>query len=119
LIALGYALGQPLSLNQGHVVKLTTRNSVRVIDMKMLEAGGASGGPVINADGKVVGLTQYGGVGVQESVDLAHLVRNDPTQLCFGVAAGQTATICPAKHAPTALGVDGPPQACAGAVVDL
>ena len=66
VIALGYALGEPLSLNQGHVARLITSNKVRLLEMRLLEAGGASGGPILNAEGQVVGLGQFGTVGVEQ-----------------------------------------------------
>ncbi len=120
VLALGYALGQPLSLNQGHVASLVERNGVRLIEMRVLEAGGASGGPVLDADGNVIGVTQWGSTGFQESVDLARLVHGDPRRLCFGVAAGQAATICVGGRPKTQLlGRDGPPKPCNSSTADL
>lgn len=112
VIAFGYALNQPLSLNQGHVAKLVTTNKIRLLSMNLLEAGGASGGPILDTAGDVVGLTQFNALGDQLSVDLAHLVRGSPSQLCFGIVAGQAATICNGAHATGLLEPDGPPQVC-------
>jgi V8-like Glu-specific endopeptidase len=120
VVILGYALGQPLSLNQGHVSKLTTNNHVRLIEMAVLEAGGASGGPILDATGDVVGVDQFGGSGLAATVDLARLAHNDPGSFCFGVATGQNATICSAgTHGAPVLAEDGPPQTCVGIALDL
>jgi hypothetical protein len=120
VVILGYALGQPLSLNQGHVSKLTTRNHVRLIQMVVLEAGGASGGPILDVRGDVIGVDQFGGGGVAQSVDLARLVHDDPRQLCFGVASAQTATICGGGvRRPRVLGEDVAPPTCLGVTIDL
>jgi hypothetical protein len=68
----------------------------------------------------VVGLTQFGSTGSQESVDLPHLTHHDPSQLCFGVATSQDATICGStKSHPTLLDRDVPPRVCDGIAVTL
>jgi hypothetical protein len=97
VLALGYALGQPLSLNEGHVAGLRVTDRVRLLELDLLETNGASGGPILNAAGQVVAITQYGPPGGQQSVDLAHLTDGDPSAFCFGIAQGQLATICPAR----------------------
>ena len=120
VIALGYALGQPLSLNQGHLSRLLTRNKVTLLLMALLEAGGASGGPILDSAGKVIGLDQAGMTGYELAVDVPRLVRDDPGQLCFGVVAGQQATICgPGAHTHPLLERDGAPQLCEGVALDL
>jgi hypothetical protein len=115
ILAMGYALNQPLSFNQGHVSSRPVRQHVRLLSMSLLETHGASGGPVLDAKGDVVGLTQAGfETGVQESVDIARLVDDDPTQFCFGVAVGLQSTVCPAQKRPSLLTQDGPPPVCVG-----
>jgi len=99
VVALGYALEQPLSLNQGHVISRPTAPGVRLLEMSLLEAGGASGGPILNASGRVIGITQFGGLGgLTESVDLAHLDDGAAAQLCFGFIAAQRSTLCSSGH---------------------
>jgi V8-like Glu-specific endopeptidase len=115
VLAMGYALNQPLSFNQGHVTSRPVRQHVRLLSMSLLETHGASGGPVLDAKGDVVGLTQAGfQTGSQESVDLASLVGDDPMQFCFGVAVGLQSTVCPAQRRPSLLTEDGPPALCVG-----
>jgi hypothetical protein len=115
VIALGYGLAQPLSLNQGHIRKLLTSHHVRLLTMLLSQQHGASGGPILDASGQVIGVGQYGVFGLAESVDLARLVHGNPDQLCFGVAAGETGTICAGrKPATELLDRDGRPAACVG-----
>jgi len=120
VVALGYGLKQPLSLNQGHVKKLLVHDSVRLIEMDLAEVEGASGGPILDANGKVIGLVQVGAEGEQVSVDVPHLVGDNPTQFCFDDALGHASTICP-RHGAGAplLSTDGPPAICAGLTIDL
>jgi V8-like Glu-specific endopeptidase len=119
MLALGYALGEPLSLNQGHVSKLTTSQKVPVITLKLLEAPGASGGPILSTKGEVVGVSQVVGSGLLGTVDLARLVHRNPSELCVGVAAGQAATICGGGRHPTGLlSKDSAPPLCFGSAID-
>lgn len=120
VLALGYGLTQPLSLNQGHVSGLVVHDKVRLLEMDLAEVQGASGGPILNAKGKVVAVVQIGSSGRQTSVDIPHLVHDDPTQFCIADAVGQTATICP-RHGPgpPLLSLDGPPELCAGFTIDM
>ena len=121
VLALGYALAQPLSLNQGHVARLPTTNNVRLLVLNLLETHGASGGPIMNSKGEVVGVNQAVlKSGQLQSVDLAHMAHGDPTQFCFGVATGQASTICNThKPAHAFLSRDGRPQLCHGYAVLL
>jgi hypothetical protein len=121
VLALGYALGQPLSLNQGHVSILPTTNKVRLLVLDLLETHGASGGPIVNSNGEVVGVNQaVVKSGQVQSVDLAHMAHGDPTQFCFGVATGQASTICSAhKPAHAFLSRDGRPKVCYGYAILL
>jgi len=114
VVALGYALAQPLSLNQGHVLKLTTEHGVRLLELRLLEAGGASGGPILDASGHVVGVNQFGTPGTLLAVDLAHLVEHHTGEFCVGVASGQTATVCAGADATGILEADAPPRTCSG-----
>jgi V8-like Glu-specific endopeptidase len=115
VLAFGYALGEPLSRNQGHVSKLTTSQKVPVVTLTLLEAPGASGGPILDTKGEVVGLSQVAGAGLLRTVDLPRLVHRNPRELCVGVAAGQAATICGGGHRPAGLlGKDAAPPVCLG-----
>jgi Trypsin-like peptidase domain len=98
VISLGYSLGQPLSLNQGHDIENTRQNGVPLLVMSLLGAEGSSGGPILNASGFVVGLTQRGhttnGSGLIVSLNIPAFTSGSPRTLCAGVAAHSTSTVC-------------------------
>ena len=68
----------------------------------MLQTHGNSGGPILNSNGFVVGLTQEaaqaGSPSITSSVvyalDLARWSGGKPSMLCKGVALGVTSTVC-------------------------
>src|SRR5207302_39574 len=57
-----------------------------------------SGGPILNGDGEVVGLTQRGRTSSYAStvvsLDLASFIGGSPGTLCRGVAIEEAATVC-------------------------
>jgi hypothetical protein len=98
VVALGYSLGEGLSLNQGHVVEATRSGGVPELVLDLLSAGGASGGPILDRNGHVVGLAQRAIVSTYASsifsLDLATFIGGTPRTLCGGVVVGQQATVC-------------------------
>lgn len=110
IVALGYSLGNALSLNQGRVVTQRVRSGVSVLQLNVLGGHGSSGGPIVDLNGFVVGLTQRGATdgstSLVESLDLAHFIGGRPSSLCGGVAKGLTSTLCD--------GVKTPPQKSGG-----
>lgn len=57
---IGHPLGNPLSLSQGKLGQTRTANGVPTMYLWMLSAQGASGSPLLNQAGKVVGILQRG-----------------------------------------------------------
>jgi len=98
VIGLGYSLGEPLSLNQGHDVLNTTQSGVPILLMTLLGAEGSSGGPILNASGYVVGLIQRGrttsGSSYIVSLNVPVFIGGAPSTLCKGVAANSVSTVC-------------------------
>jgi serine protease Do len=98
VVGLGYSLGEGLSLNQGQVLYAARYRGVPELLLNLLGAQGSSGGPILNQDGYVVGLTQRASVSPSSStissLDLANFIGGDPTTLCRGVAIGQPSTVC-------------------------
>lgn len=97
VISLAYALGNPLSLNQGTVTQLGQRDGVPGIHLDLLDAGGASGGPILDAAGQVVGLVQRGYVSIDQSdqytVNLTRVAAGS-TGLCGALARTSANTLC-------------------------
>jgi hypothetical protein len=58
--AVGYPLGNRLSLNQGKIIWRGQSRGAPLLAVKMLGAEGASGAPFIDDDGRVVGILQVG-----------------------------------------------------------
>lgn len=58
--AVGYPLGNRLSLNQGKLIRRWTINRAPVIAVRMLGAEGGSGSAFIDDEGRVVGILQIG-----------------------------------------------------------
>lgn len=107
VIGLGYPLGEPLSLAQGHVTSIGLLNSVPTLEMSLLQSHGNSGGPLLNASGYVVGLTQRGAQtdtsSVEQGLDLARFLGGDPSRLCTGSFSSFASTVCSAPTStPTA-----------------
>jgi hypothetical protein len=98
VIGLGYSLGEALGLNQGHDVLNTTQAGVPILVMSLLGAEGSSGGPILNANGLVVGLIQRGrstsGSSFIVSLNVPLFVGGSPSALCRGVAAKSISTVC-------------------------
>jgi S1-C subfamily serine protease len=64
VIAVGYpgwGLGERLNVRSGEVSTLTVRSAVQLIEVTQQLAKGMSGGPILNADGNVVGIIHKGG----------------------------------------------------------
>jgi hypothetical protein len=104
VIALGYSLGNPLSLNQGTVVSRDSISGLPYLFMNVLGGHGSSGGPILNSHGQAVGLTQIGktdgSVSVVASIDLA-TVSKGGAGLCKGVATQSANTLCRTAPTPT------------------
>jgi V8-like Glu-specific endopeptidase len=60
IATIGHPLGNPLSLSQGKFLGTRSINGVPMLGMWMLAAQGASGSPLLNASGKVIGILQQG-----------------------------------------------------------
>jgi hypothetical protein len=113
VIGLGYPLGLGLNLAQGTVsARGTSTGGLPLIAMSILQTHGNSGGPLLNASGYVIGLTQTGvqsfpGAGsvtssTITSLDLARYLNGKPSGLCQGVIATYPSTVCSAQPvAPT------------------
>lgn len=105
VLALGYSLGNPLSFNQGSVIKYESVGPLSYVGLDLLGGEGSSGGPILNLDGQVIGLTQVGlqngAVGIILSVDLGKLMPRGKA-LCQGVAKLSPTTLC-GTVAPSAL----------------
>ena len=60
LAMVGYPLGNRLSLNQGKIIERGTVDGAPLLAVRMLGAEGASGAPLIDDAGRVVGILQVG-----------------------------------------------------------
>lgn len=64
VLAVGYplwGLGERLNIRPGEVSLLTVRSAVLLIEVTQQLTQGMSGGPVLNAEGEVVGIIHKGG----------------------------------------------------------
>jgi hypothetical protein len=112
VIGLGYPLGEPLNLAQGEVTATTSAGQVPFLVMSILQTHGNSGGPILDTNGDVIGLTQAGrqtfpgSGGVTSStvysLDLVRFVGGRPAALCRYSIAGYPSTVCAAQPAPFA-----------------
>lgn len=97
VIALGYSLGNPLSLNQGTVTGAATVKGVPYLLLNLLEAKGSSGGPILNSSGQVIGLTQRGDTTSAQSkivsINLPDFAQSKDG-LCQGAAKEGENTLC-------------------------
>jgi len=69
-----------------------TSSNVRLVEMKARDRR-CERRPASNANGLVIVLSSLGAL-ASNGVDVAHLVRSDPSQLCFGVCRWPESTIC-------------------------
>jgi hypothetical protein len=60
LAALGHPLGNEISLTQGHVVDKGKLSGIPILAVRLLGAEGASGSPLVDDVGNVVGILQKG-----------------------------------------------------------
>jgi hypothetical protein len=64
IIALGfpaYGPGDQLGKRRGHIIGLTTKSAVKLIEVSAMLPGGISGGPVVNDRYQVIAIAQRGG----------------------------------------------------------
>jgi hypothetical protein len=98
LAAIGHPLGNGLSLTQGQVVFKGHHNGVPVLAVRLLGAEGASGSPLVDDNGNVVGILQLGlgstdvlgqrTSGVVVGIDLPSWWPNVRRNLCRAYPAG-------------------------------
>jgi S1-C subfamily serine protease len=93
-IALGYSLGNPLSLNQGSDEGLISYRGVPTLEFDLLSAGGASGGPILNSAGDVIGLVQRAETSLHVGYTLSVDLPNIASRLCGAVASTSPNTLC-------------------------
>jgi RNA-directed DNA polymerase len=72
-----WAPGDPLNERHGDVTAVTTKSAVQLIEVSQQLAQGMSGGPVLDAHGKVVGVIYKGGpeMGRQFAIHLSNLTK--------------------------------------------
>lgn len=93
VVALGYAYAEGLGVTQGEVDDVSRKAGVPELDVHLSADHAASGGPILNQLGQVVGLAQRGTRGI-ESLELAAFLGKDHRGLCQGVARALPSTLC-------------------------
>jgi hypothetical protein len=98
LAALGHPLGTGISLTQGHVVDKGKLLGIPTLAVRLLGAEGASGSPLVDNLGNVVGILQKGlggkdalgqrTAGLILGIDLSSWWPSSETDLCIAYAAG-------------------------------
>jgi hypothetical protein len=98
LAALGHPLGTSISLTQGHVVDKGKLQGIPTLAVRLLGAEGASGSPLVDNLGNVVGILQKGlggkdalgqrTAGLILGIDLSSWWPTSETDLCIAYAAG-------------------------------
>jgi hypothetical protein len=96
VVSMGYAYAEGLSVTSGSVQGLVRYGRVPVMEMRLLNDHGGSGGPILTLSGEVVGLTQRGvrASELVESIDLTRWTGGRPASLCTGVASKASSTLC-------------------------
>lgn len=98
LAALGHPLGTGISLTQGHVVDKGKLLGIPTLAVRLLGAEGASGSPLVDGAGNVVGILQKGlggkdalgqrTAGLILGIDLSSWWPTSESDLCLAYAAG-------------------------------
>jgi hypothetical protein len=98
LAALGHPLGTGISLTQGHVVDKGKLAGIPTLAVRLLGAEGASGSPLVDGAGNVVGILQKGlggkdalgqrTAGLILGIDLSSWWPTSETDLCIAYGAG-------------------------------
>lgn len=98
LAALGHPLGTGISLTQGHVVDKGRLAGIPTLAVRLLGAEGASGSPLVDNAGNVVGILQKGlggkdalgqrTAGLILGIDLSSWWPTSRTDLCIAYAEG-------------------------------
>jgi hypothetical protein len=113
LAALGHPLGTGISLTQGHVVDKGKLAGIPTLAVRLLGAEGASGSPLVDGGGNVVGILQKGlggkdalgqrTAGLILGIDLSSWWPTSETDLCIAYAAGGVPGCGAPKPPPTPL----------------